>query len=1055
MSKFNNILIRASAGTGKTFQLSNRFLGLLHSGAPVDQILATTFTRKAAGEILDRVMQRLAAAANDDRACAALAAELDDPALSRARCLILLQQLTRNLHRLRVSTLDSFFSQIASSFSLELALPAGWRIIDQLHDRQLRNEAIELLLRDHSARDVRRIMNLITRGDAERSVSELVRSTVDDLYSLFLETDEEAWRRIPESRLMSSEDFQAAIHHLENAPLPDDSRFVKAHTKDVAAARAGDWETFISTGLSGKVVVGAETYYKKPIPGPTYDAYERLTTHAKNVLVNQLAQQTYATYELLERFDAIYRRLKFEAHAMRFEDVTRALADRQEFAEVERLEHRLDAQISHLLFDEFQDTSLAQWQVVRPFAERVTQTGGQQEFYWLGGQQSFFCVGDVKQAIYGWRGGKSEIFDALEAHLDGLDHLELSHSYRSAPPVIETVNQVFGKIHRHSNLGDMEPAVAAWKNQFVAHTTARTELAGYTCLETAARADEGMKQADVTLRYAAQRIAEIVEQAPGCGVGVLVRRNRAVAQLIYELRQLDVAASEEGGNPLTDSVAVQVVLSLLRIGDHPGDTIARFHLQNSPIGEQVGLTDYRDDEQATELARRVRRRLLDDGYGPALHHWTSLLEPFCSERDQSRMRQLVEMAYQYEATATLRTTDFVRHIEAERVSDPTTASVRVMTIHQAKGLQFDIVVLPDLDAQLVGQPNACVVGQSDDTQPVDKVCLHRNSDICDLLPAEMQQLFVDDVHQRTVESLCVLYVAITRPVHALHMVIAPSPTNERSLHKTFAGLVRAALTDGEPAEPETVLHEHGDVHWSPQAAPSDVIAGALRKTPRPVDIPLAEMPAGRRVGLERQAPSGLEGGERIQLSQLLRIDNTGALARGSAIHACFEQIDWLDDGLPGEDQLRTAAAAVEGADLNVDEILRDFNAMLDHPEIAGALRRDSYRDAAGVAATVACLRLEVHNERRFAVRDNDRLLSGAIDRLVLMYDSDQLVAAEVIDYKTDAVPVDDPDELEATIEHYRPQQEAYRDAVSKMFHLDREKISARLLLVGPGVVRNL
>ncbi|MDP6444992.1 MAG: hypothetical protein QF805_14440, partial [Pirellulaceae bacterium] len=77
----------------------------------------------------------------------------------------------------------------------------------------------------------------------------------------------------------------------------------------------------------------------------------------------------------------------------------------------------------------------------------------------------------------------------------------------------------------------------------------------------------------------------------------------------------------------------------------------------------------------------------------------------------------------------------------------------------------------------------------------------------------------------------------------------PSPTNERSLHKTFAGLVRAALTDGEPAEPETVLHEHGDVHWSPQAAPSDVIAGALRKTPRPVDIPLAEMPAGRRVGL--------------------------------------------------------------------------------------------------------------------------------------------------------------------------------------------------------------
>ena len=69
-----------------------------------------------------------------------------------------------------------------------------------------------------------------------------------------------------------------------------------------------------------------------------------------------------------------------------------------------------------------------------------------------------------------------------------------------------------------------------------------------------------------------------------------MRKNDSVARLIYELRQLDVPASEEGGNPLTDSAAVNVVLSALRLADHPGDTVARFHLANSPLGPALGCS---------------------------------------------------------------------------------------------------------------------------------------------------------------------------------------------------------------------------------------------------------------------------------------------------------------------------------------------------------------------------------------------------------------------------------------------------------------------------------
>ena len=96
-----------------------------------------------------------------------------------------------------------------------------------------------------------------------------------------------------------------------------------------------------------------------------------------------------------------------------------------------------------------------------------------------------------------------------------------------------------------------------------------------------------------------------------------------------------------------------------------------------------------------------------------------------------------------------------------------------------------------------------------------------------------------------------------------------------------------------------------------------------------------------------------------------------------------------------------------------------------------------------------CARV-AHNERRFAVRDEGRLLSGIMDRLVLLYDGDRLVAADIIDYKTDSVDRDDPPKLDQLVEFYRPQLDAYRRAVATMFHLPPRQICARLLFVSAG-----
>ena len=95
------------------------------------------------------------------------------------------------------------------------------------------------------------------------------------------------------------------------------------------------------------------------------------------------------------------------------------------------------------------------------------------------------------------------------------------------------------------------------------------------------------------------------------------------------------------------------------------------------------------------------------------------------------------------------------------------------------------------------------------------------------------------------------------------------------------------------------------------------------------------------------------------------------------------------------------------------------------------------------------------SERRFVVRDEGRLLSGIIDRLVLLYDQDRLVAADILDYKTDSVDPQDIEKLDGLVAHYQPQLEAYRKAVAKMYRLSTVSIVARLLFVSAGVVRTV
>ena len=751
--------------------------------------------------------------------------------------------------------------------------------------------------------------------------------------------------------------------------------------------------------------------------------------------------------------------MKQRNRGIRFEDVTHSLLELGDAADPESQNFRLDTEISHLLLDEFQDTSLNQWQVIRPLAERIT--GGSQRLFdtaW----SSFFCVGDVKQAIYGWRGGRSEIFDALEKHLEGIQDQQLNRSYRSAPAVIETVNRVFREIRNHDHLESVEPVVRQWSESFPEHETALQDEGGFVQLETAPLAEwheeriPSHVQRDATFEFAAKKVASLHEQMPDRTIGVLVRTNGAVARLIYELRKLGVKASEErGGNPLTDSAAVQVVLSLLRLADHPDDRIAAYHVGTSPAAEELGIDPDLDRDAVGDLASSIRRRLLDEGYGTTVSYWADLLKPHSNSRDRRRLQQLVDLAFRFESLAAIRTSDFLQYVQSERIADPLISNVRVMTVHQSKGLEFDVVVLPELESEIDDFSNSVVWGSPDPTETIDRVCIYRNQKIQAILPPEMQQMFQAAKDREAVESLCLLYVAMTRAAHALYMILAPDSRGSRSRPRTFAGLLTAALAPEEKLESEKILYQHGGEEWfrsGHQPARSERLQQTLA-----AELPLA--PASSATRFDFRSPSNLEGGNIVDAERLLQLPNREALERGTIIHGLFEEVRWIDD-IPGDEQLFSRARQLSGGRVDPAAQVDDFRQMLAAEATARVLSPEYYLEP--VDETVMEMipdefqagraRLEVHNERSFVVPDSSGMLSGTIDRLVLICQGDRLLAADIVDFKTDRMDFQDPAAIAQRTAHYRPQIEAYRRAVSSMFRLPVERISGRLVFVVAGVV---
>ncbi|MFT6108787.1 MAG: ATP-dependent exoDNAse (exonuclease V) beta subunit [Planctomycetota bacterium] len=1073
-------LLLASAGTGKTFQLANHFAGLLVCGVEPDRVLATTFTRKAAGEILDRVLGRVREAARDNeegeeaRGFLLEAIKRTNPeaaaaGLNAEHCTQILAALVRRIDRFQIRTLDAFFVRLARLFAMELAIAPEWRITDLVEERAIVSEAVARVLDGLEFAERLELLRGMTRGAEQLGAERALVETVESAEEIARDAAPGAWRMIAPLEGPPLGEVEDAMRRVCEAepPLTAKKTPLKTWENQLNDLRGllqdGDPGELSAQILKSTLVLRAladEPFSSKEIEPLLKDALVLLGRQVIVQRVQQLIERNLASEAFLDHFTEADRSLRAELGAYRFQDFPRALlegpARQSSDTWTTELGYRLDARLDHLLLDEFQDTAPSQWQLLLPLAQEVLGDGT--------GERSFFCVGDVKQSIYGWRGGEPRLLQRMAQRHPVLEPETLTMSYRSAAIVLETTNRIFESIEDAACLEGADrrsahQATVAWAADFAEHSTAKVKLGGEARLWQARPAVKDVEGTlDPSILLAVERVAALREAHPEASIAILVRARAQIARLRFLLGQLGIEASDEGGNPLTDAMGVTWILALLHLGDHPGDGVAALQVARSPFAERYGvLSDGVGTPEGREAAqaasRRVRNELMRHGYGAFVDEHAALLAKASPAWDVRRLEQLVELALAFDERPGLRPVDFVDSIRETRVPDPTASTVKVMTIHASKGLEFDIVVLPELGKAIRLAPSGFIGGRRNEVDPPTVATACPNKEIAKH-HEQLGELYRSEEQRSMTDALSALYVAITRAVHCVEMIV-PAPSKSAKTpplqHASFVAEPLMKLgqgaRDGDPdAEFEedqaALLWEHpdSDPSWSAGDGDGD------REVVEFVEERPLELKAGhgdragalevarvqRNVFSAREEFSGAAGVEDVFAPV-----QDGGRRLGVLVHALLEDYHWSSDEPRDDEELRAICARCLPGDSQVEEALARF------------------RSAQGAAALTS-LFVEPETEYRLAtermfdveITDLDRdpmRWRGTIDRLLLRMEDGEVVGAQIVDFKTEAAPG-----MTEIVRRHGNQLEDYRRAVGELFELEDERVECLIVWL-PGL----
>ncbi|WP_149714319.1 RecB-like helicase [Campylobacter concisus] len=718
------LALKASAGSGKTFALSVRYIALVLRGENINEIIALTFTKKAANEMKERIITTFLGLQNKkdelEKLCKELSLSQDEVIKRRD------EKLDRFLQsELKIYTFDAFFSGILKKFSQNLGLSPDYSVQDSLQDLAWK-KFVKEASKDQKLLSELALMMIIS-SQKEASFSQ----TLAKFYESF------------GGELKDS-----------GASYPDDSK-VRAAQKEInehIALQNGASDTAKKTFseqnlfelFKNKVFERESLDYRtfsKIYTSELDELFVKLKEAAKEYILEVERYRLSGFSKLLNIYKYSNLELNKEINALSFADINKLVFKLLvENFNKDVLYFRLDGRINHLLIDEFQDTNVIQYEIILPIITEIVSGYGQN------GLGSFFYVGDTKQSIYKFRGGKKELFDKLGDDFTQIDIENLPSNYRSLKALVKFNNAIFEEIYHRYGLS-FEPQESDKKDKELSY-----KVSGECPYFEAEEDDYGylrvLSDGDIA-GAAVSQVKELLSAGVNASeITVLCWKNSDISLISEVLSSEGIKSVNEGTLELKRTPFVAAIIEY-----------AKFCL----FGEEI----YEKNVKALVNTNPKRLKIkAEDSATKSLFYLAKNL--YINMADVDILR-LFELSSGYKNLS-----DFIFNLEnfSSKISPKNADGVKIMTVHKSKGLEFAHVIVCDMMSKGRGDDSNFITEYSEKGEWIVKSRISGRENFDPEYAGVLEQM--KELEKQ--ENINKIYVAFTRATKSLIIIKQAAPS---------------------------------------------------------------------------------------------------------------------------------------------------------------------------------------------------------------------------------------------------------------------------------------
>ncbi len=655
--------LKASAGSGKTFALSVRFLALLFKGANPSEILTLTFTKKATAEMKERILDYLKILQkenfeNEKEKSQNILKELEekyhlDPSLVRNSAQKIYQRFLNA--EIRISTIDAFFQSILRKFCWFVGLSANFEVNEdaEAHQQQL-NEGFLSALNNEQLEELSVFIAQCLSYDnyTSDSILKRLRFLKNKLYLFDPNKKESAF---------DEEGFLEKLRSLNNQIQSIET----ASDRAKEAIKCDSFRGFLNSSLTWLKKKSEYLYFKKlknEIP-----TLESECEEIENDLKRYYEAKETAIFKKFPKFIQLYDNATSKIQALDFDaikDKVHVLLNGYEEMPAEFFYFRLDSKIAHILIDEFQDTSLNDYKILAPFIDEIKAGIGQAKWH-----RSVFFVGDVKQSIYAFRGSFSSLFESVSKDFYH-DNLEFNH--RSAPLIINYVNTIFKKAYQNSPTAYLEQKYP--KTSQNKHVTD-----GY--VKVSLVADERELLLEQILQEAQNLLEHRIDPKD---ITILCATNKDALEIKNYLQEnlSAIRPSTESSARLSQFVESKIIKNALEYA------LAKEPYKPFYKHSVLKLAGYLHDDAIALPGFNPKKESVAGFVWKVMELFELYGEP---------AQSCLELAVGCEDAD-----NFLEKLEAKSIASSHSKGVQIMTIHKSKGMQFPYVIV----CERLGKPNS-------------------------------------------------------------------------------------------------------------------------------------------------------------------------------------------------------------------------------------------------------------------------------------------------------------------------------------------------------------